>query len=223
MNLSLFEFSVVLLADSNNPSILNPDFLRYTGIVKNPWQILDVPDAVISIPGFSQVKYNDGLTIRAEPNRVVFEQTGDPLELGNISCIEMARHYLDAVPHVKYGAIGINPKGYKTLHSAERESVSNALKNSGDWMEFKNVNPEIQLKAIYDLNDKRIVLDVSQARKRVATGSDVHAIIFQANIHRDITESEQPNRIDKLVSVLNEWETDLSDFQELVNIFMRIK
>lgn len=223
MNLSLFEFSVVLLADSNNPSILNPDFLRYTGIVENPWQILDVPDAVISIPGFSQVKYNGGLTIRTEPNRVVFEQTGDPLEIGSISCIDMARRYLDAVPHVKYSAFGINPKGYKTLHSTEQESVSDALKNSGDWMEFKNVNPEIQLKAVYDLNDKRIVLDISQARKRVATGNDVHAILFQANIHRDITEPEQPKRIDKLVSVLNEWKTDLSDFQELVNNFMGSK
>ena len=223
MNLSLFEFSVVLLADSNNPSILNPDFLRYTGIVENPWQILDVPDAVISIPGFSQVKYNGGLTIRIEPNRVVFEQTGDPLTIGSISCVEMARRYLDAVPHVKYSAIGINPKGYRTLHSEEQANISDALIDSGDWMEFKNANPEIQIKAVYDLNDKRIVLDISQARKRVATGNDVHLIMFQANIHRDITESEQPMRIDKLVSVLNGWKTDLTDFQELVNNFKRSK
>ena len=35
VNLSLVELSVVLVAGQNDPSIINPDFLRYNGIVDN--------------------------------------------------------------------------------------------------------------------------------------------------------------------------------------------
>ena len=56
----LIELSVVLVADSNNPSILNPDFLHYNKIVDKGHGVLDSP---ISTPGFSQVAYENGVTV----------------------------------------------------------------------------------------------------------------------------------------------------------------
>ncbi len=221
LNIHLYEFAVVLLAESINPSILNPDFLRYNEIVQEGWQVQDTPDAFISVPGFSQVKYNDGLSVRTEANRVVFEQKSDPLNEGTIACVDMAKRYLKTLPHVKYTAVGFNPKGYKAAHSRKPNVISTAFVDSGDWMSFHGVKPDFQIKVIYALGDKKLVLDVSEGRG--SDNTENSQIRFQANIHRDVPDTNQQNRIETLIGILDSWRTDLLEFTQIVSCFPKRK
>lgn len=41
--ITLFEFSVVIVANFNNPAILNPDFLLYNEIVDSQYEVNDSP------------------------------------------------------------------------------------------------------------------------------------------------------------------------------------
>lgn len=211
-------FSVVLVANSNNPSIMNPDFLRYNGIVDVNRQIQGDP---ITIPGFSQVKFEGGLTVQAEPNRVIFEQVGDPLATEDDVCPKMASDYLQKVPHVSYSAVGINPKGYRTSDAEAPERISTALLDKGEWMTFKNVCPDIYLKTIYRYeNEKRmIVLDIAELKNQGESGVEIPGILFQANIHHDISATNQQTRIAMVSKILSSWKEDLSDFVDLVAKF----
>ena len=112
----LVEFSVVLVANSNNPTIINPDFLLHNEIVNADLSLQGDP---ITTPLFSQVVFEGGIAVVATPDRVIFQQTGDPLALKDILCPKIAERYLKKVPHVPYSAVGINPKGYRQL-PAER-------------------------------------------------------------------------------------------------------
>ena len=145
-NVGLTEFSVVLLATSNNPSILNTDFLQYNDIVDASRQVLEPR---ISTPAFSQVRFKDGLTVTADPDRVIFAQTGDRLATEDIVCPEIAKRYVKTVPHVTYRAVGINPKGFRRSEGKADDKVADALLDEGAWMSFKDIIPEIQLKAVY--------------------------------------------------------------------------
>ena len=215
-NVNLGEVAVVLVAQSNNPSIINPDFLRHNEIVNADLSLQGNP---ISSPLFSQVKFERGIIVQALPDRVTFLQTGDSLAPEDILCPEIAKRYMEKVPHVPYSAIGINPKGYRYLSAEVQEKVSNILIKSAE-MSFKDVTPEVHLKTIYQYDTKKIVLDIAETTKKKNDDPEIPIMLFQANIHRDILSTmDQQDRIKKISEILTSWKDDLSDFDALVKKF----
>lgn len=216
LHVELSGFSVVIAATSNNPTILNPDFLRHNGIVSKNLKTSEDPPP-ISTPAFSQIAFEDGFRLRADSARILFEQFASSLTEENIICADIAKNYIKTVPHVPYNAIGINLDGHRVLQ--EREAVSNALIDKGTWMKFKTVAPDFQLKAVYELDDKAVTLHIKEDFIQKENGPEIPAIMFKANIHRDITETNQQMRINSLLSILDSWNGDLSDFFSLVQNF----
>ena len=215
MNLSLVELSVVLVAGQNDPSIINPDFLRYNGIVDNQ---TGVANPAVSTPVFSQAAFENGLTVTADPTRVIFAHR-NPLSEDNCLSPDAAMRYIELVPHAPYSAIGINPKGF--IPAAERTSVrvADILVDKGRWTSFKDVLPDIQLKAIYNFEKRNITLDVVGANMTNGDGSEAPGLLFQANIHRNVTEAEEARRLETLLSIISAWRDDLADFRNLVAKF----
>lgn len=218
MDVVLTAMSVVLVADSNNPTIINPDFLASNGILVEDLQLREPP---ITTPVFSQVIYQGGISIKAEPNRVIFEQvaTGNALETGDIVSPQMAERYLEKVPHVPYSAIGINPKGIRYMADGKKEKLSLGLVNGGDWTSFRDLMPEIQLKAIYQYEKRQINLDIAEAKRQDTHNTEVFGLAFLANIHREIEQTPQKQRISELKSIIDSWEDDLADFFAIIQKF----
>ena len=210
----LVEFSVVLVANSNNPSIINPDFLRYNKIVDADYEVQDSP---ISTPAFSQVAFKNGITIVSDPARVMLTQAGT-LNREHVLLPEIARRYLKCVPHVPYHAIGINPKRFVPGQGANL--IAGMLRDKSSWMSFKDSLPEVQLKAIYRYSERTIFLDITSA-VITENGKKTSGILFQANFHRELTETDAESRIKHLSSLLDSWESDLDDFYNLTSKFLQ--
>ena len=213
-DIKLIELSVVLVANSNNPSIINPDFLRYNKIVDADYEIKDSP---ISTPAFSQVMFKNGITIVSDPARVMLTQAGT-LNREHVLLPEIASRYLECVPHVPYHAIGINPKGF--VSGQAPNPILNMVRDNGSWMSFMDVIPEGQLKAIYRYTERTIFLDIAVADV-AENNKTTSGILFQANIHRELTETDAESRIKHLSSLLDSWESDLDDFYNLTSKFLQ--
>ena len=198
--LHLIELSVVLVANSNNPSIINPDFLRINKIVNDGYE---VKDPAITSPAFSQVAYTNGITISSAPDRIIFTQS-DEHDIGEVEPPEIAKRYVECIPHAPYSAVGINPKIYRLLQ--EPKPVLDMLQDKGSWLEFKDVMPDVQLKTIYKYDKRVITIDVQ---------STDALTMYQANIHRELTVVDAEHRIEYLKSLLISWEKDLEDFYRL--------
>jgi hypothetical protein len=210
----LVEFSIVLVLNQNDPSILNPDFLQQRKIVATQLQVREQP---ISTPVFSQVLFNGGVGVKADPERIIFEQKGTSLNATDILCPAMAKRFVTLFPNNIYKAIGVNPKGFLPLPQSvsRRNIVSRLLNDTGKRLSFKDTIPEIQLKAVYHFEGKKIVLDVVGAKRKEGNVARTPGIFFQANFHRDLSVSSSITREERLVSVLSSWERDLSDFMTL--------
>ena len=212
----LVELSVVLVATSNNPSIINPDFLCHNGIIDKDRRLQEDP---VATPVFAQVVYEGGLTVRADPERVMFVQSASEEKLTGIVCPTMAEGYVRAVPHVPYRALGINPKLHVALDKVSRARVVNALDGRGSWLSFKDSEPEVQLKAIYRFSGRRITMDVLGAARRRPSGGESRGLLFQGNVHRELEQTSSQTRVDTLVSIIGEWETDVRDCRALSDKF----
>lgn len=94
----LGDFNIVILANVNNPTILNPDFLIMNSIVSGD----DCkPNNVITTPTFSTISYDNGISIMVDSNKIqVTDANG--VKLAESTICDMTAHYVEALPHVKY-------------------------------------------------------------------------------------------------------------------------
>lgn len=219
-DIDIVEISVVLVATSNNPSILNPDFLRYNNIVDESWK---VQEPHFSSPAYSQVTFGSGLTVKADPERVIFEQRADKLATEDIVSPKIAFRYVKNVPHVPYRAIGINPKAFVLSKGNSAHKVEDALMDKGAWMSFKDLTPQVQLKFLYRYSERTITFDVAEASKEGTIGGNSHGFVYLGNFHRDIRDTKQKERLRKLSQIIESWKEDLSDFRLLVGNFRERK
>lgn len=214
--IGLVELSVVLVANQNDPSILNPDFLRYNGIVDKALKLAQSP---MSTPMVSQVVFEGNISVRAEPHRFVFEQKGDLLSEDACVVPEFAERFVQTVSHVPYSAIGINAKSFRPPNEKSRYSVADTLLDGGKWMSFRDVRPDVHLKAVYNYEGRRITLDVGSVGALRNDGAVSYGLLFEVNIHRDVAERDQERRIERASAILGAWKDDISDFNDLVAKF----
>ena len=106
--IKLTQSSIVILAENNNPSILNPDFLKHNNIVPSDYIIKDV----LCTPPFAQVTFDNKYVIAVDQDKLQFLDN-DPDRIPTESKIaKMAESYITTLPFVRYRALGINFVGY---------------------------------------------------------------------------------------------------------------
>ena len=212
-HIELVEFAVVLVAPSNDPSIINQDFLYRFNIVGPEFE---VQQPTISTPVLSHISFTRGLSVVSVPDRVVFSQSGNPLGVAEVVSPGVAKRYVERVPHIAYTAVGINPKAFRHSTVTNPANMSNALHDHGAGISFQGVVPEVQIKTNYAYSDRTIVFEVGESEGQI-DGNAVSGILFQANIHRDFTNVEPPVNTEILLDILHGWQNDLNDFRELAH------
>lgn len=215
----LAQLSVVLVVNQVDPSILNPDFLRHNQIVDPDAQV-SAPS--VSTPQLSQVTFQDGVTVKANQNQVIFEEAGDPLQPDCVRSPSMAIRFVTLFPNIFYKAIGINPIAVPFLDGAvdERVAIENALVDKGQWLNLCGQSPKLGLRTVYRLQNKTVFLEIHDSEASEADARPPSVVAFRSNIHRDIDEPDQVARNQRLLSVLAKWEDDLKDFEKLIGQFL---
>ncbi len=211
MQVDLVGFSVVVVAQSNNPTILNPDFLLHNGIVSSSWIPHGDP---VTTPVFSEVLFDRGLVVRADPEKITFEQAAaSRLAPEDIDCPAIAKGYLRTIPHVPYTALGLNPRA--VIANPPFARLSKMLHAEGNWMTLVGAMPRFSLRAAYQMTDKRLTLTLQEGQ------SDT--LLCEANIHRDVAETNQQMRVNSILSMLDCWRNDLDQFYAVVSQALRLE
>ena len=104
LHFGLHSVSVVVTAEFHNPSILNPDFLKFRGIVPQDWNVAET----ITTPPVSVVKYDNGVEWTVDQSRLTVAERSGP-EFGDSYRVHgLVVKYLRQLPHVPYRSLGLN-------------------------------------------------------------------------------------------------------------------
>ena len=210
MKPKLLQFSLVVRGETHNPSILNPDFLSVQGIVPTSWKWES--RQTMTTPMASSVEYANHVSIQvtAESLQVVGEvEDGDSF---SDKIPEVARRYVETLPHVRYTALGIN------FHSAlsvgnPGESIRDRFMTDGPWRS-EAVAAGVRLE--YALSDGRLRISVDGGKR-----GEEEAILVCANFHRDLTEHPAT---DQIKGHLDRVQADLESYNEtLASLFKWLK
>jgi len=186
MNIHPVEFSIVVVGQDCNPTILNPDFLRCRKIVPQAWGWeLDPP--AITTPPFATVRYKSGVTIVVEPNRFVVTDQGSVEKVGASKIPTIAKAYIRALPHVRYTAVGTNFRSLIEMEDANGYLKSHFLKPGvGDQGQLSLESLSLTLGYAHD--DARLGLSLESATVVKATGdqsTELRGLLVAANYHRE--------------------------------------
>ena len=150
MDISHFEFSVVVVANDHNPTILNPDFLERQRIVQEGWG-WKVMGPAITTPPFATVSYDSGVTVSVESHRLQVIDSSAPGGPQSSKVVDIARRYVEVLPHVRYSAVGINFRSVVEHADANAFLKAHFLK-SGVWDSEAHPLQTMGLKLVYPLD-----------------------------------------------------------------------
>lgn len=216
------EFSIVVVADNQSPTILNPDFLKYNHIVPAEWELAMPP---ICTPPISQVVFKNGFNIVAQADKVTFWQ---PLDAENllINVPEVSQKYVEALPYISYRAIGINLTGHVVADKEEdtQNFILHNLIAPGNWKNFQGYAPDVLVQFVYRLENGTLMIAVQRGiiQENPENGAS-HILIFAGNFHRDVSGISNEEKFQYVKEAIQSWETGVNTFKSLVEeIFLSV-
>lgn len=208
------EFTMVILASANNPSILNPDFLRINGIVGKDFD----PIESISTPPVSHVKYKEKVAITVDFERLTFvDADEDRIPLSSPIPL-IASKYIEVLRHVPYKAIGINFNGYYECSNIDpSQYIINKFIKKGPWSEYEGVEPSMGLNFSYKMGEVTLNLNIAPSVTRKGERT-FPSIAINSNFHCD----PQEKKIENIVNYIKGWELRYNQLNNLLsNIFFK--
>ena len=209
------ELSIVVVARNHNPTILNPDFLKYNEIVPLDWELAGPP---VCVDLMAQVTYANSVKIVSQFDKVIFTETLAEKETKDVSIPKIAKRYIETLPHVEYRAVGINLKGHVIFQdeAAIQKFIVETLLAPGPWQQFGEAKPKAGIKLVYVIRGCQLSLTVEENKLQLPD-KILPVALFSANFHRDLTGENKKQRLDHLFKSIDNWENDLKTFKELVN------
>ena len=115
------ELALSLTAKNHSPTLLNSDFLKYSGIVPTDWELARPP---IFSPQISQVAFTNGTNIVAQSNAITFIESLSTKPLEDTKIPAIIRKYVEALPRTDYQTLSINPRSFVTFQEEDENAAS---------------------------------------------------------------------------------------------------
>lgn len=216
--LAIQELAIVIAAKNHNPTILTPDFLKYSGIVPAEWELARSPLLTSQV---AQVAFTNGISIVAQPGTVTFSEALEAKSTEDVKIQEIARKYVQTLPHVDYQAVGINPRSFLTFEDEEedaaRQYITSTLLSPGAWQELGTASMTAALNLVYPLEGRQLNLVVNEVRLQLPEQQPIPAVLFSGNFSYYMAGNTESERLTHLFQLLENWLTDLETYRELVN------
>ena len=211
------EFGIIIAAKNHKPTILNPDFLKYSGIVPTEWELARQP---IYSQNISQVAFTNGVAIVAEPTRIMFIEAIENKAVKEISVPNIAKKYISALPNVEYEAVGINPRGYVAFEKeqdAARLFLTETLLSRGAWQEVGTAPVRATLNLAYTMSRGPLYLSINEAALRNPDETTTPIVLFSGSFSYEVNSESSSERQNSLYQNIESWQLDLESYQEIIN------
>ncbi|WP_299489062.1 hypothetical protein [Acaryochloris sp. IP29b_bin.137] len=217
MKLSIQEISITIAAKGLSPSILNPDFLKYSDIVPSDWQYEKEP--VFASNG-AHIAYTNGIRITAQPNRVSFAQAFATKEHSKFQINTIAANFLEKLPGADYQAVGINPRGIVPFLENEHEAYEflfQKLFSVGSWQKFGQAPVQAAVQLGYVLDQGNLNLAINEAKLNAKDQASGSAVVFSGNFNYPVLGDAKVKRLQSIKERIELWQTSVTTFQQLIN------
>ena len=219
MTIQPLQFSIVVLGENHNPTIINPDFLALRDIVPDKWK-WKRGEPIITTPPFAQVTYDNNISIQVRPNLAQFlDPRGcNPLDS---EILHISKEFVKTLRHVRYSAVGFNFHYLSEMELPDEFLIKRFLKN-GEWNQPQHTMCGFALRFIYPIKEEKgqitIRLDGAKANtQNDDNGEERQALLVVGNFHRDCDKYPADEQIGSFVDMISD---DFEQFKELTHLII---
>jgi hypothetical protein len=215
MSLILQELGIVVAMQQPNPNLVTAEFLKLSGIIPTDWQLAQEP---VNTDRISQLLFTNGVSIVAEPNRIMFGENIGERDITTLTVATIAQKYLNIFKLAKYSAIGINIRSYSPQASIQNATqyINHQLLADGSWQNYGTTPVQAALKLVYTLPNRQLNLDIAAAGIQFGDREITPVILFSGNFSYNLATAEASNNLATASQTLTDWQIDLSAYCELI-------
>ena len=203
--IQLNSISVVVTAESHNPSVLTGDFLVDSEIVPRDWAL----DHAINLPPFALLHYKNGIQWTLDQSHLIVTQECNGSFQDSYYAHDCVRKYLDRMEAVPYRSLGLN-----CLISLESDNPQQALTDrflkQGPWLDepfgLLGMIPTFVFEA------EGPVLNLSCGVPAVEAEQS-GGIQVQCNVHH-----EGPHTAKELIEAIYQWQRHQNRIVDTLNV-----
>lgn len=213
------EISLVIAAQDLTPTMMSLDFLKFSGIVPQEWELSQQP---VLNPNFAQLNFTNGIGINAQPGMVTISESINNKKLEELAIHLVASRYIKKLPYAEYTGLSFSPKillPFPNAPESVQQYITNTLLGSGSWKRIGIAPVQAGINLMYLLDRCQLTMNISEAKLRQPQQAPITAILFSGNFNYSV--NQQPNqsedRLAQIASFLDNWKTDLEEFRAIIN------
>ncbi len=211
------EVAVVIAMNSQNPSLLSEDFLKYSGIVPNEWQLSRQP---VYNQQVAQLVFENGFSIALQADRVMFLEALGEKGIGESVISDVTSKYVETLKLADYQAFGVNFRSYvsyKDNSAAASEFINSRVLLPRNWQSVTDKPVRATINLNYELGDgKMLNLTVNEASIQFPEQDAEAIVLFAANFNKDLKPIAASERIGAIQHLSQNWQQDLAFLNKLV-------
>lgn len=206
------ELALVIAVKDHDPLMVGEAFLKQTGIIPTEWQLAQKP--YLSQEA-TQLVFDNGMSIVAEPERVVFSQALAERELSSIEIGEIAIKYAAILKKADYQGIGINFRSFIPQSSPEAAQtyISRYVLAPASWQQIGEAPVRANVNLNFSLSGRQLTLSINPAAIQFPEKELMPVILFGGNFAYQLDAAD---KLTQLTQILSKWQTDLTDYQQLI-------
>lgn len=211
------ELSLTIAAKDLDPTLLSEQFLKFSGIVPNEWELARPP---ILNPGGSQVMFKNGVGVVAQPRTITFMETLGNKDIKEVLVGQVAHQYVSKLPNAEYQGITISPKylvPFPSNPDGGRQYITKTLIAPGPWQDVGNAPIQAGVNFLYQLDRCQLNLNINQATLQLPDQQSIAAILFAGNFNYPIEVSTPQERLQLILQSINDWQSDFTLFKSIIN------
>ena len=211
------EIAIVLSATEHDPTLLNAEFLRQSGVVPQDWELARDP---VRTKRVSQVSFTNGCSIVAQTDRIVFTETLGAKPLGDVVTPGIACKYSEILSYADYQGVGINFRSivpFKGDADAPRRYIATHLLAPAPWQQLGDKPMRSSLNLVFTFNEKRLTLNVTEASLQPTEDRTVPVILCTGNFSQDISSLTREERLQKVGETVADWQIDLDNYKQVLS------
>lgn len=212
------EVSIIIAAQDLSPTMISQDFLKFSGIIPQDWELAQQP---VLNPSFAQLNFTNGMGITAQPRSVTLSESLGNKKLDELAIATVTGKYIEKLPHTEYVGLSLSPKlliPFPDAPESVREFITGRLLGSGSWKKIGRVPVQAGINLMYLLDRCQLTIGISEARLQQPDKQSIAAILFSGNFNYNVNPADlKDDRFTQVKQFLDHWQTDLEEFREIVH------
>ena len=195
----LTSVSVVVTANSHNPPILTPDFLKSQGIVPHEWEVLDY----MTSPNLSAVNYKERPQWLLDQGKLRILESCEGEFQDSYEVHDLAIKFIEKMRVVPYRSLGLNWQVFAHLEDPKQWLTKRFLST-----EFKaqtpgdlRMEPQFSFRSNQGLPDAIVNISVNSGQVALAGEVPSDAVVIESNVHH-----QGPLDACSLIIAIGHWE-----------------